>query len=69
MIKRAVALILLTGCGGPQSQPTATAPPTTQAVKAPFEYKIVKTDEKSHDMGPQVVVRLQTTNEIAKGRN
>jgi hypothetical protein len=68
MIKRvASVVVLLAGCGGPQpqSQPTATAPPAAPA-KAPFEYRIVSTDEKPHDMGPQVVVRLETTNEVAK---
>ncbi len=67
MIKRAVGIVvLIAGCGGPQSQPGASGPPVPQAVKAPFEFKIVKTDETPHDMGPQVVVRVETTNEVAK---
>ena len=69
MIKRVAGIVvLLAGCGGPQpqSQPTATAPPAPQSNEAPFAYRIVSTDEKPHNMGPQVVVRLETTNEVAK---
>lgn len=66
MLKRAFGMvILMVGCGGPQPQQTATAPPVT-AARAPFEYQIVSRDEKPHDWGPQVVLRLQTTNEVAK---
>jgi hypothetical protein len=67
MIKRAVAIVvLLAGCTGEKPEPVASGPPATQSVQAPFEYRITKTDETPHTMGPQVVVRLQTTNEIAR---
>lgn len=33
----------------------------------PFEFAVIDVDERRHTCGPQVVIDLQTTNEIAKG--
>jgi hypothetical protein len=62
--------VLLVGCGGPPPQQVVNngtrQSTTTTDRTAPFEYRVVKTDETPHFMGPQVVVRLETTNEVAK---
>lgn len=70
MIKRslglAVALILHAGCGE-QRQPAVNSPqPAPQAVKAPFEYRIVETDDTPHTVGPQIVLTIETTDDVAK---
>jgi len=67
MKREACILMLLAGCGGPAQPPAVNNPqPATTTTQAPFAYEIVNRDETRHTMGPQVVLRLQTTNEVAK---
>lgn len=65
----------LMGCGNAQNQPPPTdsrnADPSAtaqgdQPPNAPFEYKLVSKEEMMHTWGPQVVVNLETTNEVAR---
>ena len=65
----------LIGCGNEQNQTPATdsadarpSAPTKveQRHNAPFEYKLVSKEEMMHTWGPQVVLNLETTNEVAK---
>lgn len=68
MIRTALVFSLVTsiaGCGGPQ-QPVASSLPAPQVVKSPIEYQILETDETPHNMGPQVVLTVETTNDVAK---
>ena len=66
---------ILVGCGSEQDAPFDSAnqdvaPSTTAGPhagrEAPFEYKLISKEEMTHTWGPQVVVKLETTTEVAK---
>ena len=66
---------ILIGCGSEQDARFDAAnqdvAPSTMAGphvgrEAPFEYKLISKEEMTHTWGPQVVVKLETTTEVAK---
>ncbi len=65
----------LIGCGDEENQKPATNSAKVNAPAAPqvehhpvalFEYKLVSVEEKRHTAGPQIVLELETTNEVAR---
>lgn len=80
MLKRIVViLLLLAGCSGEQAETSKSdviiapvkaeqnpASAMAESGKAPFEYREVSRGEEPHFMGPQVILELETTNDVAK---
>lgn len=67
-------VVVLLGCGNQENRTPATDSrngnppdnPTDRCPDAPFEYKLVSKQEMQHAWGPQVVLDLETTNEVAR---
>ena len=58
-------MAFLIGCGREPLEASRRSQPDAKQ-DAPFEYRLVSIEEVMHNWGPQVVVNLETTNEVAR---